>query len=99
MRRDDVGLWSPAIGAEGRVIAYGHWGRPLLVFPSQEGRRTDFEDRGMLDAVRGLDPAAGARLRRRRLQRGPGRPGHGLQLWRVSLRQPGAPARRAIPGG
>ena len=54
MRRDDVGLWSPAIGAEGRVIAYGHWGRPLLVFPSQEGRRTDFEDRGMLDAVQGL---------------------------------------------
>lgn len=54
MRRDDIGLWSPAIGATGRVIAYGHWGRPLLAFPSQEGRRTDFEDRGMLDAVCGL---------------------------------------------
>lgn len=54
MRRDDVGLWSPAIGAEGRLVAYGHYGRPLLVFPSQEGRRTDFEDRGVLDAVRWL---------------------------------------------
>jgi esterase/lipase superfamily enzyme len=62
MRRDDVGLWSPAIGAEGRVIAYGHWGRPLLVLPSQEGRRTDFEDRGMLDAVRGLVDAGRVKI-------------------------------------
>ena len=51
MDRRDVGLWSPAIGAEGRLLAYGHWGRPLLVFPSQEGRRTDFEERGMIDAI------------------------------------------------
>jgi esterase/lipase superfamily enzyme len=54
MRRDDVGLWSPAIGAEGRLVAYGDYGRPLLVFPSEQGRRTDFEDNGMLDAVRWL---------------------------------------------
>lgn len=51
MRRDDIGLWSAAIGSEGRLIAYGHHGRPLLVFPSQEGRRTDFEERGMLDGI------------------------------------------------
>jgi esterase/lipase superfamily enzyme len=46
--RRDVGV-GPA-----RVIAYGHWGRPLLVFPSQQGERWDWEERGMIDALRGL---------------------------------------------
>jgi esterase/lipase superfamily enzyme len=44
-------LWSPAIGAEGRVITYGHWGRPLLAFPSQEGPAWQYEERGMIEAV------------------------------------------------
>jgi esterase/lipase superfamily enzyme len=39
-----------SIGA-GSVVAYGHWGRPLLVFPAEGGHSTDFEERGMLDAV------------------------------------------------
>jgi esterase/lipase superfamily enzyme len=47
-------LWSPAIGAEGRVIAYGHWGRPVLAFPSQEGPAWQYEERGMIDAVADL---------------------------------------------
>jgi len=47
-------LWSPAIGAEGRVIAYGHYGRPLLAFPSQEGPAWQYEERGMIDAVADL---------------------------------------------
>jgi esterase/lipase superfamily enzyme len=33
------------------MIAYGHWGRPLVVFPSELGRRWDFEQTGVLDAV------------------------------------------------
>ena len=49
-RRHDS-LWSPAIGADGRVIAYGHWGRPLLAFPSQEGPAWQYEERGMIDAI------------------------------------------------
>ena len=36
------------------VLAYGNWGRPLLVFPAQEGRRYEWEERGMIDAVAGL---------------------------------------------
>jgi len=36
------------------VVAYGHYGRPLLVFPSQQGERWDFEARGMIDAIWGL---------------------------------------------
>ena len=31
-------LWSPAIRPTG-VLVYGHWGRPLLAFPSEQGPR------------------------------------------------------------
>jgi esterase/lipase superfamily enzyme len=34
-----------------RVAAYGHYGRPLLVFPSELGHRWDFESNGMLEAI------------------------------------------------
>jgi esterase/lipase superfamily enzyme len=51
VRRDHVDLWSPAIGASGTVIAYGHWGRPVMVFPSEQGAPWDFENNGMLDQV------------------------------------------------
>ena len=34
-----------------RVLAYGHWGRPLLVFPSELGKRWDWEDNGMIGAL------------------------------------------------
>ena len=37
-----------------QLVAYGHWGRPVLVFPSELGRRWDWEDRGMVDALSGL---------------------------------------------
>jgi esterase/lipase superfamily enzyme len=33
------------------VVRYGHYGRPVLVFPSEAGRAWDFENNGMLDAV------------------------------------------------
>ena len=46
-----VGLWSPAIEAEGGVIAYGHWGRPLLAFPSEQGAAHDWEGTRMIDAI------------------------------------------------
>jgi len=36
------------------VLAYGHWGRPLLVFPSELGKRWDWEDTGMVAALGGL---------------------------------------------
>ncbi|MCE7011294.1 hypothetical protein LWC34_52075 [Kibdelosporangium philippinense] len=48
MRRDQVDL------AGGTVIAYGHYGRPFLVFPSEQGRAWDWESNGMIDAVRPL---------------------------------------------
>jgi esterase/lipase superfamily enzyme len=51
MNRRQLTLPAPAIGAEGEVLAYGDWGRPLLVFPSEQGHPTDYEDRGMIAAV------------------------------------------------
>ena len=54
MRRRTVDLWSPAIGAAGTVVAYGHWGRPVLVFPHEMGGAEDFESWGMVDVVADL---------------------------------------------
>ena len=51
MRREHVSVHAPAIGGEGDLIVYGNWGRPVLAFPSQEGRAWDYEDRGMIAAV------------------------------------------------
>ena len=48
MRRDHVDL-GPA-----SLIAYGHYGRPVLVFPSEQGRAWDFENNGMVGAIADL---------------------------------------------
>lgn len=41
---------SPALGQEMEITVYGHAGRPVLVFPSQDGRMGDFAGFGMVDA-------------------------------------------------
>jgi esterase/lipase superfamily enzyme len=35
----------------GGVLVYGHWGRPLLAFPSEQGPADQYEERGMIDAI------------------------------------------------
>jgi esterase/lipase superfamily enzyme len=35
----------------GNVITYGHWGRPVLAFPSEQGPCWQYEERGMVDAI------------------------------------------------
>ncbi|MFN2467775.1 MAG: esterase family protein [Gaiellaceae bacterium] len=54
MNRRAITVDAPAAGGAGEVFAYGHHGRPLLVFPSQQGLPRDWEDRSMIDAVSGL---------------------------------------------
>lgn len=44
----------PGTDATLGVIRHGHYGRPMLVFPSEAGRAEDFANNGMLDAIRGL---------------------------------------------
>jgi esterase/lipase superfamily enzyme len=51
MNREVASLWSDALGASGTVIRYGHWGRPVLVFPSEQGQAYDFENNGMIGAI------------------------------------------------
>jgi esterase/lipase superfamily enzyme len=38
----------------GQVLAYGHYGRPVVAFPSENGEPWDWEERGMVDALAGL---------------------------------------------
>jgi esterase/lipase superfamily enzyme len=47
-------VWSSAIGASGALVAYGHWGRPVLAFPTERGGPWEFENRGVIGAVAGL---------------------------------------------
>jgi esterase/lipase superfamily enzyme len=54
MNREVTELWSDAIGAAGTVIRYGHWGRAVLAFPSEQGKAWDFENNGMVGAVSNL---------------------------------------------
>ena len=44
---------APTLGGSAEVGVHGHWGRPVLWFPSEGGRAGQFEENGMLDAVRG----------------------------------------------
>jgi esterase/lipase superfamily enzyme len=55
-------LWSDSLGAAGTVIRYGHWGRPVLVFPSEQGRAWDFENNGMVGTLSGLLDAGRLKL-------------------------------------
>ena len=44
-------IYSPAVGRNMQVLAFGHYGRPLIAFPSGGGQFYDFENNGMIDAV------------------------------------------------
>ena len=56
MRRDQVELGG------GALVAYGHWGRPFLVFPAEAGRAWEFEDRGMVGGIAELIDAGRIKL-------------------------------------
>jgi esterase/lipase superfamily enzyme len=46
----------------GSVLAYGHWGRPVLAFPSEQGPCWQYEERGMVDAIAPLLDAGRVKL-------------------------------------
>ena len=52
MVRREITLSSQAIG-DSTVLVFGHYGRPVVVFPSDGGRAWDWENMGMLDGLRG----------------------------------------------
>ena len=44
------------------MLAYGHWGRPVLAFPSEQGQAWQYEERGMVDAIAPLIDAGRVKL-------------------------------------
>jgi esterase/lipase superfamily enzyme len=61
MRREYVQLYSPALHKQMGLLAFGHAGLPVLVFPSSEGSYHEYEDYGMIGQVR--DHIEAGRLR------------------------------------
>lgn len=51
MRRRFEKVYSPAVGRDMQLLAYGHYGTPVIAFPSGGGQFHDFEDNGMVAAV------------------------------------------------
>jgi esterase/lipase superfamily enzyme len=61
-RRLHADVPAPALGGSSTVIVHGHYGRPFLVFPAERGRPWDFENFGMVDAIRPLLDAGRVKL-------------------------------------
>jgi esterase/lipase superfamily enzyme len=53
VRREVWTVDAPSLGGAGRVMAYGHWGRPVLFFPAEGGSAVDIEERGIIHALAG----------------------------------------------
>ncbi len=51
MKREYHRWFSPSLGRDMEMLAFGHAGLPALVFPTSCGRFFEFEDRGMIAAV------------------------------------------------
>jgi esterase/lipase superfamily enzyme len=54
--------WSSRIGRDMEMKVYGHYGKPVLVFPAQGGRFYEYEDFQMVEAVRGFLDAGQIKL-------------------------------------
>ena len=52
MKREWHKWYSERLGRDMELMAYGHAGVPAIVFPTSQGRFFEFEDRGMVEAVR-----------------------------------------------
>ena len=46
--------WSRHLNRRMVLKVYGHWGKPVIVFPCSRGRYFDYEGLGMIDAVSGF---------------------------------------------
>jgi esterase/lipase superfamily enzyme len=60
MKREYHKWWSQRLGRDMEMLVFGHDGLPAVVFPTSQGRFFEFEDNGMVDAVR--DKLEGGRL-------------------------------------
>jgi esterase/lipase superfamily enzyme len=51
MKREYHRWYSPRLGLDMGVVVYGHWGAPLLGFPTSAGDEWELEHQGMTDAL------------------------------------------------
>src|SRR5438270_8724136 len=51
MRRDYHNWYSHWLGRHMELLAYGHAGMPILVFPTSQGRFYEYENAGMIHAI------------------------------------------------
>ncbi len=54
--------WSDHLNRYMALKVYGHWGKPVMVFPCSRGRYFDYEGMGMIDAVAGFINAGKIKL-------------------------------------
>jgi esterase/lipase superfamily enzyme len=62
MHRRYEKFYSPAVGRDMEILSFGHYGTPMIVFPSGGGRFHDFEDNGMIGSVSHLIDAGKLKL-------------------------------------
>jgi len=51
MKREYHRWHSPRLGIELGVVVYGHWGPPLVGFPTSAGDEWELENQGMIGAL------------------------------------------------
>jgi esterase/lipase superfamily enzyme len=51
MRRDYIKWYSPSLHRDMELLAFGHGGFPIVVFPTSGGRFWEYEERGMVGAL------------------------------------------------
>ncbi len=51
INREYIKIPSEALGKDMEMLVYGNQGKPMIVFPSQEGRFYDYENFGMIDTL------------------------------------------------
>jgi esterase/lipase superfamily enzyme len=54
MRRDTFGWHTHRLPCPARVVRWGHWGAPVLLFPTAGGDCEEAERNGLIDALGGL---------------------------------------------
>lgn len=62
MEREEAQIHGDGLDRPGTVIRYGHYGRPVLAFPSEAGRAWDYENNGMVEALAPLLEAGRIKL-------------------------------------
>jgi esterase/lipase superfamily enzyme len=62
MQRDHHHWHSPRLGREMGVVVYGHWGPPLIVFPTSGGDEWEFDRQGVISALSETIDAGRAKL-------------------------------------